>query len=175
MDIYGFEETQPVQLPGSAYWIEEDLYLNIIDAILKQLKRAGFKIVVAHGHGPSTNLFREHIAEWSKKYNLKLFICWREEVDGLGIQTDHAGANETSLMMALYPELVKMHQLDYHPKRFPVGVSGKDPRLYASSEIGEKAIRLQLERMKNILEEELIKLEQGDLEGMPDNIDEECN
>ncbi len=156
MDIYGFDQKNPKQLPGSAYWIEDELYIAIMEAILKQLKRAGFRMVVAHGHGPSTGLFKKHIDKWSKEFGLKLFICWREdETDGLGIQTDHAAANETSLVMLLYPQLVKMENLSDNLECWPLGVSGKDPRIYADPQIGKKAVELQLERMAKILQSEM--------------------
>jgi creatinine amidohydrolase len=43
------------QLKGSAYWVSDSTFDSMINGIMKQLSRAGFKIVVAHGHGPSTN------------------------------------------------------------------------------------------------------------------------
>ena len=159
MDSHGFPKGKPQQLAGSAYWVSDDLLKQILEAILKQLKRAGFRIVVAHGHGPSTSLFRDHMEEWSQLFDLELFICWREdEADGLGIQTDHAAANETSLVMALRPELVQMDNLSQEPEEWPVAVVGKDPRQYASLELGRKAIDLQMQRMKTILNEALSRM-----------------
>ena len=131
----------------------------MLEAILKLVARAGFKVVVAHGHGPSTEFFRNHSSEWSKKFGLQLFICWREPVkdDGLGIQTDHAAANETSLMMALHPDLVRMQNLPSDLDEWPVAVSGKDPRTEASAEKGWQAIRPQAERMVVLLRDALSK------------------
>ena len=145
------------QLPGSAYWIDEETFATLLESILARLKRAGFGIVVAHGHGPSTGLFRSHIDEWSKKHGLKLFHCWRDDdSDGLGIQTDHAGANETSLVMALRPELVQMENLDPNPDVFPLAVDALDPRKEASAELGRKAIKMQADRMEKLLREALL-------------------
>jgi creatinine amidohydrolase len=94
-----------------------------------------------------------------------LFTCWRNsetdwraEEDGLGIQTDHAGANETSLMLALHPELVRMERLPEDPEEWPEAVLGEDPRVHASAEVGRQAIRLQGERMARLLREELARL-----------------
>jgi len=146
------QDGEPLQLPGSAYWVPDDLFLGLLEAILKQLRRAGFRVVVAHGHGPSTGRFRDHIGEWSERFGLKLLYCWRDdESDGLGIQTDHAGANETSLVMALRPELVQMDNLPKDPERWPVSVGGKDPRLHASAERGRRAIEMQAERMAGLI------------------------
>jgi creatinine amidohydrolase len=44
------------QMKGSAYWVSDSTFDNLMNGIMKQLSRAGFKIVIAHGHGPSTNL-----------------------------------------------------------------------------------------------------------------------
>ena len=159
MDSHGFPKGKPQQLAGSADWVSEDLFKQILETILKQLKRAGFRIVVDHGHGPSTSLFRDQIEEWGKLFDLELFICWREdESDDLGIQTDHAAANETSLVMALRPELVQMNNLSQEPEEWPVAVMGNDPRQYASPELGRKAIDLQMQRMKTILNEALSRM-----------------
>jgi len=150
------QDGKPLQLPGSAYWMPEEQFDRLIEAILKQLKRAGFRIVVGHGHGPSTKRFRDHAEEWGRRFGLKLFVCWRDdESDGLGIQTDHAGANETSLVMALRPKLVQMENLPSDPDEWPQSVGGKDPRKYASPERGRKAIEMQVERMAALLREAL--------------------
>ena len=156
MDNYGFPNGKSQQLDGSAYWISDASFRLMIRAILKQLVRAGFRIVVAHGHGPSTKLFRDQSLEWRQEFGIDLCICWREdefggETDGLGIQTDHAAANETSLMMALHPDLVRMQNLPVDLVDWPVAVSGEDPRTNASAERGRRAIRLQVNRMAGIL------------------------
>ncbi len=150
------QDGEPLQLAGSAYWVPDGLFLQMLEAILTQLKRAGFRVVVAHGHGPSTNHFREHIPEWEKRFGLRLFQCWREDnSDGLGIQCDHAAANETSLVMALRPELVQMGNLPKDLSVWPVSIGGDDPRTQASPERGKKAIELNVERMAGILAEAL--------------------
>ncbi len=147
------------QLAGSAYWVPEETFRTIIEATLKQLKRAGFRIVVAHGHGPSTNFFNRNAKEWKEKFGLETFVCWGSEYDrqGMGIQVDHAAMNETSLVMALRPELVQMDRLS--KERWPVGVSGRDPRRFASAKLGNKIIELQTERMAKILKNALTKLD----------------
>jgi len=156
MDIFGFRDLPPQQLDGSVYWIEDGLFRQLIESALHLLKRAGFKIVVAHGHGPSTGNFRNWREELSEKFELKLFVVWRDdESDGMGIQTDHAAANETSLLMALHPELVQMENLPADLDTWPVAVGGKDPRIHASAELGRKAIAMQVERMADILRKTL--------------------
>jgi creatinine amidohydrolase len=166
--LYGMDYADPeneAQLDGSAYWVDMDTFGAILKAALAQLKRAGFKIVVAHGHGPSTGYFCDHIAEWEEAFGLRLFICWNDETPReYGIMTDHAGPNETSLVMAMYPDLVQMEHLPEDPDAWPVGVGGKDdpnhdPRLLASPERGKKAIQMQIAYMKKVLADALAALE----------------
>jgi creatinine amidohydrolase len=147
------------QLAGSAYWVPEETFRTIIEATLKQLKRAGFKIVVAHGHGPSTGFFQKNADQWREKFGLETFVCWGSEYDqqGKGIQVDHAAMNETSLVMALRPELVQMERLPQDPDSWPVGIGGRDPRKFASAEFGHEILKLQTERMANILRQALEK------------------
>jgi creatinine amidohydrolase len=156
MDVHGFKGQDPRQLDGSAYWVSDELFEQWVRAILTQLARARFRIVVAHGHGPSTKTFASRIDAWQREFGLRLFTCWRDdEKDGLGIQTDHAAANETSLMMALHADLVQMENLSPDPNNWPVAVSGKDPRIHASAETGERAIAMQLDRMAALLTDAL--------------------
>ena len=154
---------EPGQLDGSAYWLPDESFVSLIDSIFQQLQRAGFKIVVAHGHGPSTGIVAKHEKEWKDKYGLTVINCWGSEYDkdGMGIQVDHAGSNETSLVWAIRPDLVQMARLSNNlddSEQFPVAVGGKDPRVYASKENGEKIIELQLERMSKILNDILSDL-----------------
>jgi len=44
-------------------------------------------------------------------------------------------------------------------ERWPVGVSGRDPRKFASAKLGNKIIELQTERMAKILKNALTKLD----------------
>jgi creatinine amidohydrolase len=141
------------QLDGSAYWAPDALYHDLLRATLAQLARAGFGIVVGHGHGPSTRAFAEGHDEWRDSFGLETLTCWGSDVDreGLGIQVDHAAMNETSLMMALHPDLVDLTALSDDPAIWPVGVGGRDPRVHASRELGLRIIALQKERMAGLL------------------------
>ena len=144
------------QLDGSAYWISESDFKVILEATWQQLARAGFKVVVAHGHGPSTGFSQKHFKEWEEKYGMKFFNCWGpKDGNDLGIMVDHAATNETSLVMALRPELVHMEYLPRNMKQWPIGVGGRDPRIHASAKLGWQAVRIQKERMTEILKKAL--------------------
>jgi creatinine amidohydrolase len=143
------------QLTGSAYWVSDSTFNIMMNSIMKQLSRAGFKVVVAHGHGPSTNYILAHSQEFKDKYSLKVMNCWLNDSSDLCLQCDHAGANETSVMMHVRPELVKMKNLPQDPTIWPIGMLGDDPRTKASSKYGKEIIDYEVKRMAAIIRQEL--------------------
>jgi creatinine amidohydrolase len=161
MDLSKQVPDPPKQLRGSAYWVSDQLFSEMVEAVLKQLHRAGFKIIVTHGHGPSTNHFVKNGESLGKKFDLVIMTAWRrreEREPSTEFQYDHAAANETSIMMALHPSLVHMENLPQDAKEWPTGIIGKDPRRYASAEHGQRIIDIHLDRMESMLREQLIKL-----------------
>ena len=166
MDFYEGPESKrsyPDQiLPGSAYYIKDDLYRAIIFSIAEQLARAGIRILVAHGHGPSSNQFRMFGQELLEQYGLYSYNCFFDEYGGnkreLGFQVDHGSSNETSIVMACRPELVDMSRITAPRGRTPLGLAGIDPREAASAEIGEKAFAYTIDRMEKVLNEKLEEL-----------------
>jgi creatinine amidohydrolase len=166
VEYYGMDLTKeardpPRQLPGSAYWVPDELFSEVVEAILKQLRRAGFKIVVAHGHGPSTRFFVDEGDSLGEKHGLVIMTLWRgeeERVSDTEFQYDHAAANETSIMMALHPRLVHMEHLPEDSEEWPLAIIGRDPRAHASAKLGRRIIDIHLDRMESILRERLIKL-----------------
>lgn len=148
------QQYQPQQFDGSCYWVEDTLFYQIMDATMKQISRAGFKLVVAHGHGPSTLQVSKYSSIWQEKYGLTIINCWGDNAGpGMGIMIDHAAMNETSLMMALYPELVHMEYLPQNS--WPDGVGGKDPREFASQRLGKEIIETEKERMIQVIKEKM--------------------
>jgi hypothetical protein len=103
---------RPRQLPGSAYYVDGPVFQRYAEAMLKQLGRPGVRIVVGHGRGPSTDLFVAKKTEWESRFGMKVLtlqgLVGEKE---LGFMIDHVGANETSIMLATNPELVRMQNL----------------------------------------------------------------
>ena len=153
------EHEEPRQLPGSAYYIDDSLFLQYAGEMVKQLGRAGVRILVGHGHGPSTDYFRKQEKAWESRYGVRT-LTLQEIVPEkeLGFMVDHAGANETSIMLATNPELVRMENLPTDPKQWPKGIMGADPRTHASAEIGRRIIETNLRAMERLLGEELRRL-----------------
>jgi creatinine amidohydrolase len=164
MDLSKQVPNPPQQLKGSAYWVSDQLFSEMVEAVLKQLRRAGFRIVVAHGHGPSTNHFVKNSESLVERYDLVIMTVWRrreEREPSTEFQYDHAAANETSIMMALHPGLVHLEHLPRDAEEWPLGIIGKDPREHASATYGQRIIDIHMDRMESILRDQLLKLRSG--------------
>jgi creatinine amidohydrolase len=125
---YSATTVPPRRLDGSCYWIPADLFRDLIDAILTQLQRAGFKAVFADGHGPSRYAWVSAIAARQPHFDLKLLGVTDEYGQRWRCQMDHAARNETSLVLAARPELVDLTRLPGERDACLQGISGADPR-----------------------------------------------
>ena len=122
------ETTTPArQLDGSCYWIPEGLFLLLCENIIGQAKRAGFAVLIADGHGPSRWAWARNVGAWEARYDIRLISVDRD-LPGWRSQIDHAAKNETSLMLALRPDLVDLARLPADRASWPQGVGGEDPR-----------------------------------------------
>lgn len=148
---YADVTTPPRQLDGSCYWVSEGFFLILIDAILAQIKRAGFQAVFADGHGPSRQSWVAHIPEREARFDLKLFGVTDEWRGQWKSQMDHAARNETSLVMALRPELADLGQLDPDRAVWPQGVGGEDPR-DSTPEFGQELLEASIEVVRQMFE-----------------------
>jgi creatinine amidohydrolase/Fe(II)-dependent formamide hydrolase-like protein len=146
------------QLKGSDYWLPDSTFDLLMHGIMKQLSRVGFKRVVAHGYGPSTNYIASHSEDFKVKYNLVVMNCWGNDPEDIYLQCDHPATNKTSLMMYFRSELVRMENLPRDRISQPLGVMGKDPRIYASKEFGKSIVDFEIKKMKALIMEELSKL-----------------
>ena len=140
------------QLDGSCYWVSEGLFMSLIDNIIEQLKRAGFKVVFADGHGPSRNSWVNHLIEREVRFGLKLLGVTKDFRQSWQSQMDHAAENETSLVMALRPDLVELSQLPEEKSVWPQGVGGSDPR-QANAIAGQSYLKSSIETLRQALNE----------------------
>lgn len=140
------------QLDGSCYRIDEGLFLMMCEALIAQAKRAGFKVLVADGHGPSRWAWARYASSWESRYGIQLISVDRDFAGAWRSQVDHAARNETSLMLAIRPDLVDLAQLPADRAIWPTGVGGEDPR-DSSAAYGEECIAVCLELLERRLGE----------------------
>ncbi len=149
---YANSTTPPRQLDGSCYWVSQGLHLQIVDAILAQLKRAGFMAVLADGHGPSRWSWVEHLAEREERFGLRLFGVTKQISRAWKSQVDHAAKNETSLMMHFRPQSVDLSQLPQSRQEWPQGVGGEDPR-DATAAYGRECLQTSVKLVRQLFTE----------------------
>lgn len=125
---YAETTVPPRRLDGSCYWVPQELHLQMVDAILQQLKRARFRAVFADGHGPSRWSWVAKIPEREARFGMKLLGVTKEVANRWQSQVDHAALNETSLMLHYRPDLVDLAQLSEPGKDTLQGIGGEDPR-----------------------------------------------
>ena len=146
------------QLPGSAYWIPDELYDRLVEAIIAQLARAGFRAVVGYGHTPSNDRFIALADRMWETYRVRLILPDRGEPE-FGYILDHGSKSETSNIMHFYPELVHMEHLPEDPNEFAPGLGGIDPRGTASAEYAAGRLPAILENLGRLIREALEKTE----------------
>ena len=89
---------------------------------------------------------------WERQFDLVLVSSIRDFPEGSWLtQNDHAAKNETSLMLAIRPDLVDMGQLPQDRHVWPVGVGGEDPR-DAGAGYGEELLDATLKALGNKLQ-----------------------
>lgn len=120
--------TQPhQQLTGSAYWVPDSFFIELVANLLRQLQRAGFKAVFADGHGPSRRLWNQQRSTWQQQTGLELGGVEAEQLVDWNYMIDHAARNETSIMAYHYPELVDLTSFPKGIDSPLLGVNGKHP------------------------------------------------
>ena len=95
-------------------WMSADVFFNMLFDIVTNLKNQGYrKVVIIKGHG-GIFVMDPLVRHANFTYNPELMVCMLEPAvpESLDIMEEkndvHAGEYETSLMLYLHPELVKM-------------------------------------------------------------------
>lgn len=142
-----------LHLPWSLRY-EPDLVERTVRATIDQLADVGARVVVVHtGHAPLDLIHRiKRVcaeAERARRDTDDRFraygLCYLElhVAGGVGLGTDwpvpvdHGSVLETSLVLAIAPDLVDLTALPDPPGAPVVGVYGPDPRGRATAELGE--------------------------------------
>jgi len=86
------------------------------------------------------------------RFDLKLFGVTAAVTGQWKSQMDHAGRNETSLMLHLRPDLVDLSQLPPWGTKKPEGISGQDPR-NASPDYGKECLQKSVELVRQMFAE----------------------
>lgn len=123
---------------------------KMVRSILEQLCDWGFRaIALITGHYPPsmTSMLKKECARFNKWNKLGALAIGAPESDfaiGIGYYGDHAAMWETSLMLAIAPELVDRDSMprgkDTFERMIEDGIMGQDPHRRASAEKGKRAL-----------------------------------
>jgi creatinine amidohydrolase len=135
--------------------IEEQahFYNELLFHCYHQIESLGFKAIMAVcGHFPLRVFVNYTAAIFMRESVVRVECCLPHESIADKAQEfggrigDHGGRWETSVLMALRPELVDLSRLDPDPKAWPAGIGGEDPR-QASVEFGRRCADAMVENM----------------------------
>jgi len=145
----GYMHTEP--------FAEHERYVRLLVHMLYQMESLGFRVMVLMaGHYPLLHHARAAVELYYLYGKSKAWACTgyelvRDEIPEAG---DHAAAWETSLMLALRPDLVDLGRLPAGggPEAL-IGVGGRDPRVHASREFGERGVEAIVRRVNEKVKE----------------------
>ncbi|MGQ9524720.1 MAG: creatininase family protein [Armatimonadota bacterium] len=133
------------------FFVEPDLLRRVLMAELENLDRIGFRAaVVITGHYPQeqVDLVKLVAREFTSLGGMRAAgVTDRDLASSLGHTGDHAAKWETSIMMALHPELVDLSRLPSDLNQPLEGVYGDDPRLHASAELGAMVVDAMVQEL----------------------------
>ncbi|CAD5244896.1 creatininase family protein [Thermococcus camini] len=150
--------------------VSGDAFKAYVREIMREFAAEGFRrIVLLNGHGgnyPPLVLAAEEVSEEFPGVEIWLINWWidfREDILSICSSQGHAGQDETSVMLAVRPELVKMENArggrrssrvrvirkDIGKELFPDGVND-DPSL-ATAEKGEAILSVVSEKIARLL------------------------
>lgn len=109
----GIEHGERYHVPGSMFWLRPATFLNLLLDVYETMRRRGLRvIVVLSGHWSSGSLptVRQSGATFTARHpEVKWLLLTDQELGAdLGYLHEHAAAGETSLLMAIRPELVNL-------------------------------------------------------------------
>ncbi len=118
------------------------LWQELMVRTLFEIQTLGFKrIVVMPGHYPLIRPLEQAMEIYRNQGGQSRLMLLKDHmVFPGGYEGDHAAKFETSLLMALEPQLVDLTRLDPNLSQPNVGVMGDDPRTEASVEYGHKIL-----------------------------------
>ena len=159
--------------PGSLSLRPHTLSSIIVD-LLESAYEHGFRhILLLNGYGGNTAPIRAALAEALHELHgleVRPSDWWHEPAveavfdEAFGRSPAHADAGETSVVLALRPDVVRLDRAQHSPdappytfltrqvflQNFPHGVIGSDPR-QASAEVGERALAAAVDVYEGIL------------------------
>jgi creatinine amidohydrolase len=155
----------PARYPRGTLTVNKRLYDAGMEELFCRLEAMGFKVAI-HLSGHYPGVVPEIAERFNRRHRMRvLSISENLVVQGLP-SGDHAGAWETSVLMALRPGLVDLHRLpalpattrpagevippayEFHPMYGLYGIYALDPRIWANRTYGRKGVEAVLDGLQ---------------------------
>jgi creatinine amidohydrolase len=113
----GVEQGERYHVPGNMFWLRPETFRNLLLDIYEAMRRRGFRaIVVLSGHWSIAHnivAIRRSGEEFRRKHPSTgwLLLTDQEVASDLDYPVEHAAGGETSLLLALRPELVALDKV----------------------------------------------------------------
>jgi creatinine amidohydrolase len=110
----GIEHGERYHVPGSMFWIRPETFLALLLDMYEAMRRRGFAaIVVVAGHWSTREYLptvRRSGALWQERHPAAawMLVTDQEVVPDLHYPYEHAAGGETSILMAIRPDLVDL-------------------------------------------------------------------
>jgi creatinine amidohydrolase/Fe(II)-dependent formamide hydrolase-like protein len=126
------------------------LWQELVIHTVFQIQTLGFKLIVLiPGHYPLIGPLNQAVSQYLDQGGTSdVFVLTDMMTAKDGKAGDHAAAFETSLLMALAPDLVNLQELDADLSIPPIGVLGEDPRVSASADFGVQILAKMTELVR---------------------------
>jgi creatinine amidohydrolase len=110
----GVERGERYHVPGNMFWLRPETFHNLLLDVYEAMRRRGFRaIVVVRGHWSIEHniaAIRETGEVFRRRHPATgwLLLTDQEVVPDLDYPLEHAASGETSLLMAIHPDLVAL-------------------------------------------------------------------
>lgn len=111
----GIEHGERYHVPGSMFWIRPETHLNLMLDVYEALRRRGFRVIVVLAGHWSRSAYLPTLHESGRTFlehhpRMKWALFTDQELSGdLPYPHEHAAGGETSLLMAIRPDLVDLN------------------------------------------------------------------
>lgn len=141
----GVEHGERYHVPGNMFWLRPETYANLLLDVYEAMRRRGFRvIVVVSGHWsrgtlPTIRASGERFAAEHPEVRW-LFLTDQEVVPDLHYPNEHAAGGETSLLMAIRPDLVDLSRTLETARSLRPWYEGQPEHVRRRAETGHKYI-----------------------------------
>jgi creatinine amidohydrolase len=154
--------------PGT-FDVDADNLSKYLRSIMTEAQRNGVKILcVVNGHGGNSTPIAMAARDVSSRSELAIIVIdwWRDlasDASKLFSSPGHAGEDETSAMLAISPEIVKMELAKAHEAAYPrfrIYSHKADSKIYSIALTGDarKATKEKGEALMNAVVQDLVKV-----------------